>query len=148
MGTVSQEAECQRCDYEHGYHEFQTRTMEDYFMCPRCGHQVRYVVDNWDDSKYKSGKKEGQKRKTWKPKYRTETIVPVASYTLKEKGALGKQLGPVPTETDLINFKENVSKRVDELSIAKLTYMCAEGEYLGKWVTEDLLENKVELINK
>ena len=148
MGTVGKETECQRCGYEHGYHEFQTRTMEDYFMCPRCGHQVRYVVDNWDDSKYKSGKKEGQKRKTWKPKYRTETIVPVASYTLKEKGALGKQLGPVPTETDLINFKENVSKRVDELSIAKLTYMCAEGEYLGKWVTEDLLENKVELINK
>ena len=26
MGTVSQEQECQRCGYEHGYHEFQTRT--------------------------------------------------------------------------------------------------------------------------
>ena len=89
-----------------GYHEFQTRTMEDYFMCPRCGHQVRYVVDNWDDSKYKSGKKKGQQKKSWKPKYRTESIVPVASYTLK--GFVNDELGPVPTDEDLVNFKLNV----------------------------------------
>ena len=146
MATVSQDAECQRCGYEHGYHEFQTRTMEDYFMCPRCGHQVRYVVDNWDTNKYKSGKKKGQQKKSWKPKYRTESIVPVASYTLKEKSALGKQLGPVPTDEDLVNFKLNVKERSTELSVAKLTYLCAEGEYLGKWVEEDLLENKVKLL--
>ena len=146
MGTVSQEVECQRCGYEQGYHEFQTRTMEDYFMCPRCGHQVRYVVDNWDDSKYKSGKKQGQVKKSWKPVYRTESIIPVASYTLKEKGALGKQIGPVPTDKDLENFRANVEGRSDELSVAVITYMSSEGEYLGKWVEENLLENKVKLL--
>ena len=148
MSTVSQEAECQRCGYEHGYHEFQTRTMEDYFMCPRCGHQVRYVIDNWDTQKFKSGKKKGQVKKTWKPKYRTESIVPVASYTLKTKDALGRQLGPVPTDDDLVNFKENVKERSDELTLAKITYLCAEGENIGKWVEEDLLNNKVKLLKQ
>jgi len=146
MSTVGQEAVCQRCGYEHGYHEFQTRTSEEYFMCRRCGHQVQYIIDNWEDSKYKSGKKKGQKRKTWKPKYRTETIVPVASYILKEKGALGKQLGPVPTDGDLTNFKINVKGRSEELAIAKVTYLCAEGEYIGKWVEEDLLKQEVKLL--
>lgn len=146
MSTVGQEAVCQRCGYEHGYHEFQTRTSEEYFMCRRCGHQVQYIIDNWEDSKYKSGKKKGQKRKTWKPKYRTETIVPVASYILKEKGALGKQLGPVPTDEDLTNFKINVKGRSEELAIAKVTYLCAEGEYIGKWVEEDLLKEEVKLL--
>lgn len=146
MSTVGQEAVCQRCGYEHGYHEFQTRTSEEYFMCRRCGHQVQYVIENWEDAKYKSGKKKGQKRKTWKPKYRTETIVPVASYILKEKGALGKQLGPVPTDEDLTNFKINVKGRSEELAIAKVTYLCAEGEYIGKWVEEDLLKQEVKLL--
>jgi len=146
MSTVGQEAVCQRCGYEHGYHEFKTRTSEEYFMCRRCGHQVQYIIDNWEDSKYKSGKKKGQKRKTWKPKYRTETIVPVASYILKEKGALGKQLGPVPTDEDLTNFKINVKGRSEELAIAKVTYLCAEGEYIGKWVEEDLLKQEVKLL--
>jgi len=146
MATVSQETECQRCGYEHGYHEFQTRTGEEYFMCRRCGHQVQYVIDNPQDAFYKSGKKKGKKRKTWKPKYRTETIVPVASYTLKEKGALGKQVGPIPTDEDLTNFKGNVKKRSEELAIAKVTYLCAEGSYIGKWVEEDLLKQEVKLL--
>jgi len=146
MSTVGQETECLRCGYEQGYHEFQTRTGEEYFMCRRCGHQVHYIIDNWEDSKYKSGKKKGERRKTWKPQYRTETIVPVASYTLKEKGALGKQVGPVPTDTDLENFKLNVAKRIEELSIAKISYQSAEGEYIGKWVEEDLIESKVKLL--
>ena len=146
MGTVSQEQECQRCGYEHGYHEFQTRTGEEYFMCRRCGHQVQYVIDNWEDSKYKSGKKKGQERKNWKPKYRTETIVPVASYSIKSKDALGRQLGPVPTDEDLANFRQNVKERSDELQLAKITYLCAEGKNIGKWVEEDLLENKVKLL--
>ena len=146
MGTVSQEQECQRCGYEHGYHEFQTRTGEEYFMCRRCGHQVQYVIDNREDSKYKSGKKKGQERKNWKPKYRTETIVPVASYSIKSKDALGRQLGPVPTDEDLANFRQNVKERSDELQLAKITYLCAEGENIGKWVEEDLLENKVKLL--
>ena len=148
MSTVSQEHECQRCGYEHGYHEFQTRTGEEYFMCRRCGHQIQYVIDNWEDSKYKSGKKKGQKRKNWKPKYRTETIVPVASYTIKTKDALGRQLGPVPTDEDLVNFRENVKERSDELSLAKITYLCAEGKNIGKWVQEDLLKNKVTLLKQ
>ena len=146
MGTVSQEQECQRCGYEHGYHEFQTRTGEEYFMCRRCGHQVQYVIDNWEDSKYKSGKKKGQERKNWKPKYRTETIVPVASYSIKSKDALGRQLGPVPTDEDLANFRQNVKERSDELQLAKITYLCAEGKNIGKWVEEDLLKNKVKLL--
>ena len=66
MGTVSQETECQRCGYEHGYHEFQTKTGEQYFMCRRCGHQVRYVIDNLDKRKFKSGKKKGEVKKTKK----------------------------------------------------------------------------------
>ena len=148
MSTVSQEQECQRCGYEHGYHEFQTRTMEDYFMCPRCGHQVRYVIDNWDTQKFKSGKKKGQVKKTWKPKYRTESIVPVASYTLKTKDALGRQLGPVPTDEDLENFRANVRERGDELTLAKITYLAAEGKHLGKWVEEDLLQDKVKLLKQ
>jgi len=148
MSTVSQEVECQRCGYEHGYHEFQTRTMEDYFMCGRCGHQVRYEISNWDNRKFKSGKKKGEVKKTWKPKYRTESIVPVASYTLKTKEALGRQLGPVPTDADLENFRANVKERGDELTLAKLTYLCAEGENIGKWVEEDLLENKVKLLKQ
>ena len=122
--------------------------MEEYFMCRRCGHQVRYVVDNWDTRKFKSGKKKGEVKKTWKPKYRTESIVPVASYTLKTKDALGRQLGPVPTEADLENFRDNVKERSDELTLAKITYLCAEGENLGKWVEEDLLENKVKLLKQ
>ena len=146
MSTVSQEQECQRCGYEYGYHEFQTRTSEEYFMCSRCGHQVRYEIVNMDTKDYKSGKNKGQQKKSWKPKYRTESIVPIASYIIKEKGALGKQLGPVPTEKDLVNFRLNVNERSGELSIAKLTYLGAEGEYLGKWVEEDLIENKVKLI--
>jgi|TARA_R110001592_G_scaffold284384_1_gene552713 hypothetical protein len=146
MGTVSQEQECQRCGYEHGYHEFQTRTREEYFMCSRCGHQVRYEITNLDSKDYKSGKNKGTQKKSWKPKYRTESIVPVASYTLKEKGALGKQIGPVPTDKDLENFKVNVQERSEELAQAKITYLCSEGEYLGKWVEEDLLENKVKLL--
>tara|TARA_R100000951_G_C2635791_1_gene179257 strand:- start:1037 stop:1480 length:444 start_codon:yes stop_codon:yes gene_type:complete len=146
MSTVGQDQECQRCGYEHGYHEFQTRTGEEYFMCRRCGHQVQYIIDNWEDAEYKSGKKKGQKRKTWKPKYRTETIVPIASYTLKLKDALGKQVGPIPTDTDLSNFRLNIQERSDELSKASITYLCAEGEHLGKWVEEDLLENKVKLL--
>ena len=146
MSMVSQEAECQRCGYEHGYHEFQTRTREEYFMCSRCGHQLRYEIINLDTKDYKSGKNKGQQKKSWKPKYRTESIVPIASYIIKEKGALGKQLGPVPTEKDLVNFRLNVNERSGELSIAKLTYLSAEGEYLGKWVEEDLIENKVKLI--
>tara|TARA_R100000908_G_C3639605_1_gene76520 strand:+ start:97 stop:543 length:447 start_codon:yes stop_codon:yes gene_type:complete len=148
MSTVSQEQECQRCGYEHGYHEFQTRTQEEYFMCRRCGHQIQYVIVNWQDSKYKSGKKKGQKRKSWKPKYKTETIVPVASYTLKEKDALGRQLGPVPTDEDLVNFKLNVKERSDELTIAKVTYLCAEGDNIGKWVEEDLLNSEVKLLKQ
>jgi len=146
MSTVSQDQECQRCGYEHGYHEFQTRTMEEYFMCRRCGHQVRYVIDNWDTQKFKSGKKKGQVKKTWKPKYRTESIVPVASYTLKTKDALGRQLGPVPTDEDLENFRLNVKERSDELTIAKITYLCPEGKNIGKWVEEDLLQDKVKLL--
>ena len=146
MATISQEVECQRCGYEHGYHEFQTRTMEDYFMCRRCGHQVRYVIDNLDKQKFKSGKKEGELKKTWKPKYRTEAIVPIASYTLKTKDALGRQLGPIPTDEDLNNFRLNVKERLEELTVAKITYLSAEGEHLGKWVEEDLLQNKVKLL--
>tara|TARA_R100001377_G_C3087732_1_gene74690 strand:+ start:43 stop:486 length:444 start_codon:yes stop_codon:yes gene_type:complete len=146
MATISQEVECQRCGYEHGYHEFQTRTMEDYFMCRRCGHQVRYVIDNLDKQKFKSGKKEGEVKKTWKPKYRTEAIVPIASYTLKTKDALGRQLGPIPTDEDLNNFRLNVKERLEELTVAKITYLSAEGEHLGKWVEEDLLQNKVKLL--
>ena len=148
MSMVSREQECQRCSYEHGYYEFQTRTYEEYFMCNRCGHQVRYIITNLDSKNYKSGKDKGTQKKSWKPKYTTETVVPVASYTLKEKGALARQLGPVPTDKDLVNFRVNVKERGEELVVAKLTYLCAEGEHLGSWVTEDLLTNKVELINK
>jgi len=148
MSTVGQEHECQRCGYEHGYHEFQTRTGEEYFMCRRCGHQVMYVIDNPQDAFYKSGIKKGKKRKTWKPKYRTETIVPVASYTLKERGALGKQVGPVPTDEDLKNLRHNVKERSTELTLAKISYLSAEGEHIGKWVEEDLLENKVKLLKQ
>tara|TARA_R110002167_G_scaffold64928_1_gene183645 strand:- start:463 stop:906 length:444 start_codon:yes stop_codon:yes gene_type:complete len=146
MSIVSQEQECQRCGYEYGYHEFQTRTSEEYFMCSRCGHQVRYEIINMDTKNYKSGKNKGQQKKSWKPKYKTESIVPVASYIIKEKGALGKQLGPVPADEDLINFRLNVKERGNELALAKLTYLCAEGENIGKWVEEDLLENKVKLL--
>ena len=148
MGTVSQEQECQRCGYEHGYHEFQTRTMEEYFMCRRCGHQIRYVIDNLDTRTFKSGKKKGEVKKSWKPSYRTESIVPVASYNLKTKDALGRQLGPVPTDEDLVNFKQNVKERAEELSVAKVTYLCSEGDNIGKWVEEDLLENKVKLLKQ
>tara|TARA_R110001592_G_scaffold187912_2_gene432900 strand:- start:219 stop:656 length:438 start_codon:yes stop_codon:yes gene_type:complete len=143
---VSQEAECQRCGYEHGYHEFQTRTREEYFMCSRCGHQLRYEITNIDTKNYKSGKNKGTQKKSWKPIYRTESIVPVASYTLKEKDSLARQLGPVPTDKDLINFKLNVKERGDELTIAKLTYLCAEGEHIGKWVVEDLIRDEIKLI--
>ena len=148
MGTVSQETECKRCGYEHGYHEFQTKTGEEYFMCRRCGHQIRYVIDNWEDSKYKSGKKKGQPRKNWKRKFRTETVIPVASYTIKEKGALGRQLGPVPTDEDLANFRLNVKERSNELSLAKVTYLSSEGKNIGKWVEEDLLQDKVKLLKQ
>ena len=146
MSMVSQEAECQRCGYEHGYHEFQTRTREEYFMCSRCGHQLRYEITNIDTKNYKSGKNKGTQKKSWKPIYRTESIVPVASYTLKEKDSLARQLGPVPTDKDLINFKLNVKERGDELTIAKLTYLCAEGEHIGKWVVEDLIRDEIKLI--
>jgi hypothetical protein len=146
MSTVSQEQECQRCEYEHGYHEFQTRTREEYFMCSRCGHQVRYEITNLDTKDYKSGKNKGSQKKSWKPKYRTESIVPAASYNIKTKDALGRQLGPVPTDDDLENFRANIKERVDEVTMAKLTYLCAEGENIGKWVEEDLLENKVKLL--
>ena len=47
---------------------------------------------------------------------------------------------------DLENFKVNVQERSEELAQAKITYLCSEGEYLGKWVEEDLLENKVKLL--
>ena len=146
MSIVSQEQECQRCGYEHGYHEFQTRTREEYFMCSRCGHQLRYEITNLDSKDYKSGPNKGTQKKSWKPVYRTESIVPVASYTLKKKGALGKQLGPVPTANDLENFRLNAIERSDELTVAKLTYLCDEGINLGKWVEEDLIENKVKLL--
>ena len=148
MSTVSQEQECQRCGYEYGYHEFQTRTSEEYFMCSRCGHQVRYIITNLDSKDYKSGKNKGTQKKSWKPIYKTEAIVPVASYTLKEQGALARQQGPVPTDKDLINFKLNVKERGDELTLAKLTYLCAEGENVGKWIEEDLLGNKVKLLKQ
>jgi len=105
-----------------------------------------YVIDNPQDAFYKSGIKKGQKRKNWKRKYRTETIVPVASYTIKPKGALGKQHGPVPTDNDLENLRLNVDNRRDELAQAYITYLAAEGEYLGKWVEEDLLKKEVKLI--
>ena len=87
-------------------------------------------------------------KKTWKPKYRTESIVPIASYTIKTKDALGKQLGPVPTEADLENFRANIKERGDELTLAKITYLCSEGQNIGKWVEEDLLENKVKLLKQ
>ena len=144
MSTVGQEQECQRCGYEHGYHEFKTKTGEEYFMCRRCGHQVRYVIGNLDKRTFKSGKV----KKTWKPEYITETVVPVASYILKEKGALGKQLGPVPTDTDLENFRLNVQERKEKLSVAKITYLAAEGSNTGKWVEEDLIEGKVKLLKQ
>ena len=115
-------------------------------MCRRCGHQVMRIVDNREDSVYKSGKKKGQLKKSWKPVYRTETIVPVASYTLKSKDALGKQVGPVPTDKDLENFRLNIKERSKELVQAKITYLCSEGEYLGEWVEEDLLKDKVKLL--
>ena len=146
MSMVSREQECQRCSYEHGYYEFQTKTYEEYFMCSRCGHQVRYIITNLDSKNYKSGKDKGTQKKSWKPKYRTESIVPVASYTLKEKGALARQVGPVPTDDDLVNFRANVKGRKSELTVAKLTYLCAEGDSIGKWVEEDLLESKVKLL--
>lgn len=148
MSTVSQEQECQRCGYEHGYHEFQTITCEEYFMCSRCGHQLRYEITNLDTKNYKSGKDKGTQKKSWKPKYRTESIVPIASYTIKEKGALGKQLGPVPTDEDLENFKINIKERSEELAIAKVTYLCAEGSHIGEWVVEDLLKNEVKLLKQ
>jgi hypothetical protein len=109
---------------------------------------VKYIITNLDSKDYKSGKDKGTQKKSWRPKYITETVVPVASFILKEKGAPAKQMGPVPTDVDLVNFRENVTGRKAELTIAKLTYLAAEGEHLGQWVTEDLLENKVELINK
>tara|TARA_R110000744_G_scaffold245194_4_gene361974 strand:+ start:2916 stop:3266 length:351 start_codon:yes stop_codon:yes gene_type:complete len=115
-------------------------------MCSRCGHQVRYIITNLDSKNYKSGKDKGTQKKSWKPKYRTESIVPVASYTLKEKGALARQVGPVPTDDDLVNFRANVKGRKSELTVAKLTYLCAEGDSIGKWVEEDLLESKVKLL--
>ena len=146
MSLINQETECQRCGYEHGYHEFSTKTNEQYFMCRRCGHQVMYIIDNPQDAFYKSGIKKGQKRKNWKRKYRTETIVPVASYTIKPKGALAKQHGPVPTDNDLENFRRNVDERKDELSSASITYLASEGKYIGQWVKEDLLKNEVKLI--
>tara|TARA_B110000495_G_C22482313_1_gene297830 strand:- start:78 stop:521 length:444 start_codon:yes stop_codon:yes gene_type:complete len=146
MSTVSQEQECQRCGYEYGYHEFQTRTSEEYFMCSRCGHQVRYEIVNMDAKNYKSGKKQGQQKKGWKPVYKTETVVPVASYSIKTKDALGRQLGPIPTDQDLINFKQNTKERSGELSVAKITYLCSEGENIGKWVEEDLLKSEVKLL--
>jgi len=146
MSTVSQEQECQRCGYAYGNHEYQTRTREEYFMCSWCGHQVRYEITNLDSKDYKGGKNKGLQKKSWKPRYRTESIVPVASYNIKTKDALGRQLGPVPTDADVDNFRINIKGRRDELDVAKLTYLCAEGEHIGKWVEEDLLENKVKLL--
>tara|TARA_R100001377_G_scaffold83458_1_gene65006 strand:+ start:2377 stop:2703 length:327 start_codon:yes stop_codon:yes gene_type:complete len=107
---------------------------------------VRYIITNLDSKNYKSGKDKGTQKKSWKPKYTTETVVPVASYTLKEKGALARQLGPVPTDKDLDNFRVNVKERGDELTVAKLIYLCVEGDNIGNWVEEDLLENKVKLL--
>ena len=45
-----------------------------------------------------------------------------------------------------MNFRLNAIERSDELTVAKLTYLCDEGINLGKWVEEDLIENKVKLL--
>ena len=59
-----------------------------------------------------------------------------------------KNLNEYFQDEDLKNLRHNVKERSTELTLAKISYLSAEGEHIGKWVEEDLLENKVKLLKQ
>lgn len=56
MVGVQSEEKCTKCGYLYGFHEFQTRTGEEYFLCGRCGyhHSTRVVIDNQKSRRIKA----------------------------------------------------------------------------------------------
>lgn len=134
---------CPRCKYEHAIKTTSPETMAETLLCTRCGTQVRSEVENVKDRLYKSGKNKGTEKVSWKAKYNHYTINPIAQFKLKENDMIGYQMGPVPTDDDLINFRANIKENVDKLSYARVTYMASETELMGKWVEEDLITGDI-----
>ena len=139
---------CPRCKFEHAIKTSSPETLSETLLCTRCGTQVRSEVENIEDRLYKRGPKKGTPKSKWRAKYNHFTINPVAQFKLKEKEMIGYQIGPVPTEDDLINFRSNVKEKADQLSYARVTYLASESEFLGKWVEEDLISGDVQEFSK
>jgi DNA-directed RNA polymerase subunit RPC12/RpoP len=139
---------CPRCGYEHAIRTTSPETLSETLLCTRCGTQVRSEVENLEDRLYKSGKKKDTPKPKWRAKYNHYTINPVAQFKLKEKGMLGYQMGPVPTDNDLENFRANIKENTDVLEYARVTYLASESDLLGKWVEEDLITGDIEEFSK
>ena len=139
---------CPRCGFEHAIRTTSPETLSETLLCTRCGTQVRSEVENLEDRLYKTGKKKGTPKPKWKAKYNHFTINPIAQFKLKEKDMIGYQIGPVPTENDLENFKANIKANTDKLVYARVTYLSSEGEFTGKWVEEDLITGETKEFSK
>ena len=61
---------------------------------------------------------------------------------------IGYQMGPVPTDNDLDNFRTNVKDNLDKLVYARVTYLASESGLIGKWVEEDLITGDIKEFSK
>jgi hypothetical protein len=139
---------CPRCGYVHAIKTTSPETLTETLLCTRCGTQVRSEVENLEDRLYKKGPRKGSEKAKWKAKYNHYTINPIAQFKLKEKDMIGYQMGPVPTDDDLINFRANIKENADKLVYARVTYMASETDLMGKWVEEDLITGDIKEFSK
>ncbi len=139
---------CPRCKFEHAIKTESPETLSETLLCTRCGTQIRSEVENIEDRLYKRGPKKGTPKPKWRAKYNHFTINPVAQFKLKEKDMIGYQIGPVPTDNDLVNFRANVKENTDKLLYARVTYLADESEFIGKWVEEDLMTGDIQEFSK
>ena len=130
MGSVIDYIECPKCGGE-AYDEFYYKSGEEFLVCPHCGYNRKFFITNWDDKE-----KEGEE---WMPKFDLEEFGGIGAYRLRQKGAVGHELGSFTDERGVEEFIKLVEDNKEKIEHAEYTHLVD-----GKMVTTILIHGDVE----
>lgn len=130
MGSVKDYIECPKCGGK-AYDEFYYNSGEGFIVCPDCGYNRKFFITNWEDKE-----KEGEE---WIPKFELEEFGGIGAYRLRQKGAVGHELGSFTDVQGVAEFMKLVEDNKEKIEHAEYSQIVE-----GKVVTTVLIHGDVE----
>ena len=130
MGSVIDYIECPKCGGE-AYDEFYYKSGEEFIVCPDCGYNRRFFITNWEQKE--------ENGIDWIPEFKLEEYGGIGGYRLRQKGAIGHELGSFTDKQGPAEFVKLVEDNRDKIEHAEYTQLVD-----GKVVVTVLVEGEIE----